>query len=271
MKSKATLLAAALLPSITFAQAYSYDPATGQRFDAYGRPLPSIEEMCRQGQMAGGPITAQCGIYDYRFNRKGERLVRYHFDRWGYNILDNSVTESDARRLDTDPAFRTKYIKQHGYEKYKTGGNPASADEQSEQPVNIGFLDNGHTEVDVYESSVQRESWYHVTVNVLVKRAQDASLLNVKITCTGRDSSTFSYSRHKVTFDADGSAHFGPGVFAGTGASAFSRDTPFSLLTMRYCPSEWERGHVGQGIPTPSDSDYQSKTHDQQRQLTGRW
>ncbi|PLZ01958.1 hypothetical protein CY652_13085 [Burkholderia sp. WAC0059] len=69
--------------------------------------------------MAGGPITFQCAQYDLRFNREGERLVRYNFDKWGYNILDNGVTEHDAQRLDSDQAFRAKYIKQHGYEKYK--------------------------------------------------------------------------------------------------------------------------------------------------------
>lgn len=116
MRFKATLLAAMLLPSLAMAQAY--DPRTGQRYDAYGRPLPSLEELCRQGQMAGGPITLQCGQYDLRFNRKGERLVRYHFDKWGYNVLNNGVTEREAQRLDSDPAFRAKYIKQHGYGKY---------------------------------------------------------------------------------------------------------------------------------------------------------
>lgn len=119
MKFKTALITALLLPSCVLAQPNYQDPSTGRRFDQYGRPLPSLEELCREGQMAGGPITPQCGMYDLRFTRKGERLVRYHFDKWGYNILDNSVTEADAQRLDTDPAFRAKYIKQHGYEKYK--------------------------------------------------------------------------------------------------------------------------------------------------------
>ena len=69
--------------------------------------------------MAGGPLTGPCLINDYRFNRKGERLVRYHFDKWGYNVLNNGVTAREAQRLDSDPAFRAKYIKQHGYEQYK--------------------------------------------------------------------------------------------------------------------------------------------------------
>lgn len=126
MKFKTALLAALLLPTVAIAQ--GYDPATGERFDAYGRPLPSLAELCREGQMAGGPITFQCAQYDLRFNRKGERLVRYNFDKWGYNILDNGVTERDAQRLDSDPAFRARYIKQHGYGKYKIGKSKDSTD-----------------------------------------------------------------------------------------------------------------------------------------------
>ncbi|KVU80065.1 hypothetical protein WK73_04520 [Burkholderia ubonensis] len=122
MNLRITLLAALLLPSLAMAQAY--DPRTGQRYDQFGRPLPSLAELCREGQMAGGPITLQCGQYDLRFNRKGERLVRYRFERWGYNVLDNGVTEREARRLDSDPAFRAKYIKQHGYDKYKVNDEP---------------------------------------------------------------------------------------------------------------------------------------------------
>jgi hypothetical protein len=243
MKIKPALVVTLLLPSIAFAQ--YQNPSTGQRFDAYGRPLPSVEEMCREGQMAGGPVTYQCEVNDYRFNRQGERLVRYHFDKWGYNVLDTAVTEADAQRLDADPAFRAKYIKSHGYGKYQTSALPASDDAQTEQPINIGSADNGRTEVDVYESSLQRESWYHLTVNILVKSARDASLLSVKLTCIGRDSSTFSYDRHTVTFDRQGATHIGPGAFAGTGSSEFIRDTPFNLLTAHYCPSEWERGHAG--------------------------
>jgi hypothetical protein len=70
------MLVAALLPGYVFAQATYQDHATGQRFDQYGRPLPSLAELCREGQMAGGPITPQCGVYELRFNREGERLVR---------------------------------------------------------------------------------------------------------------------------------------------------------------------------------------------------
>ncbi|MGC2970443.1 hypothetical protein [Paraburkholderia aspalathi] len=124
MRFKTVIIAALLVPSFAFAQATSYDPATGQRYDQYGRPLPSLAELCREGQMAGGPITFQCAQSDLRFNRKGERLVRYHFDKWGYDILDNGVTESEAQRLDTDPVFRAKYIKQHGYDKYKMSDEP---------------------------------------------------------------------------------------------------------------------------------------------------
>jgi|GEM_PF-4009657 len=58
-------------------------------------------------------------MYDYRFNRDGERLVRYDFEKWGYDLLDAGVTESDARRLDSDAVFRAKYIKAHGYDKHK--------------------------------------------------------------------------------------------------------------------------------------------------------
>jgi hypothetical protein len=128
MKFKTIIIAALLVPSFAFAQATSYDPATGQRFDQYGRPLPSLAELCREGQMEGGPITFQCAQYDLRFNRKGERLVRYHFDKWGYDILDNGVTESEAQRLDSDSAFRAKYIKQHGYDKYRVRESNSAAD-----------------------------------------------------------------------------------------------------------------------------------------------
>ncbi|PMS37141.1 hypothetical protein B0G57_1151 [Trinickia symbiotica] len=38
--------------------------------------------------------------------------------------MDNGVTESDAARLDSDPAFRAKYIKRHGYEKDKVKNEP---------------------------------------------------------------------------------------------------------------------------------------------------
>jgi hypothetical protein len=56
MKIKTAILAALLVPALASAQAY--DPATGQRFDAYGRPLASVEELCREGQMADGPIAS---------------------------------------------------------------------------------------------------------------------------------------------------------------------------------------------------------------------
>jgi hypothetical protein len=118
MKYTTAFIAALLLPSCVFAQAYSQDPMTGRRFDQYGRPMPSLEQLCREGQMAGGPLTLQCAQNDYRFNRKGERLVYYHFERWGYGFLDAGMPESVAQRLDSDPAFRSKYIKQHGIDKY---------------------------------------------------------------------------------------------------------------------------------------------------------
>ncbi|KWO50916.1 hypothetical protein WM28_13775 [Burkholderia ubonensis] len=148
MNLRITLLAALLLPSLAMAQAY--DPRTGQRYDQFGRPLPSLAELCRQGQMAGGPITLQCGQYDLRFNRKGERLVRYRFEKWGYNVLDNGVTEREARRLDSDPAFRAKYIKQHGYDKYKVNESKGSTDVANADlppdlltPSGKRFLDHG--------------------------------------------------------------------------------------------------------------------------------
>jgi hypothetical protein len=53
-------------------------------------------------------------------------------------LCDNSVTESDAQRLDTDPVFRAKYIKQHGYEKYKIAD---AADQMDITPV-IGRRDD---------------------------------------------------------------------------------------------------------------------------------
>jgi hypothetical protein len=144
VKIKTTLIAALLAPS--FATAQYQDRSTGQQFDAYGRPLPSAEELCREGQMAGGPITPQCGMYDYRFNRKGERLARYDFTKWGYNVLDNGVTESDAARLDSDPAFRAKYIKSHGYDKHplraSTAHSGSSYPSDLEGPNYTAFLNH---------------------------------------------------------------------------------------------------------------------------------
>jgi hypothetical protein len=115
MKFKTLFVAVLLLPS--FAMAQAYDPSTGQRFDQYGRPLPSIQEMCREGQMAGGPITLQCAVNGYRFNEKGEQLVPYNFIKWGYNLL-TLIPQTTADRLDADPKFRISYIKSHHIQPY---------------------------------------------------------------------------------------------------------------------------------------------------------
>ncbi len=115
MKLKATLIAALFIPALAIAQAY--DPSTGQRFDQYGRPLPSVEQLCREGQMAGGPLTEQCAMGGYRFNGKGQRLVRYDFTKWGYNLLD-LVPEATAARLDADAKYRAAYIKSHHIQPY---------------------------------------------------------------------------------------------------------------------------------------------------------
>lgn len=72
--------------------------------------------------MAGGPVTQKCAMYGYYFNGKGERLIGYDFTRWGYNIVNRGVTETEAQRLNDDPAYRAKYIKQHGYEQYQSKG-----------------------------------------------------------------------------------------------------------------------------------------------------
>jgi len=82
--------------------------------------------------MSGGPLTETCINAGYIFNRKGERLFHYSFDRWGYNVLHASVTYSEAQLLDTDPTFRARFIKAHGYEKYKE--TPESAYEPPDIP-----------------------------------------------------------------------------------------------------------------------------------------
>lgn len=136
MKMKTALLAALLLPTLAAAQ--YIDPATGQRYDQYGRPIASVQELCREGQMAGGPVTAQCAEGDYLFNRSGERLGTYDFKHWGYNVIANRVTESEAMRLNNDPAYRARYIKEHGIDKHPIA-QPANAgsgiftDEDTEQ------------------------------------------------------------------------------------------------------------------------------------------
>lgn len=116
MKSRKFLLTCLFLSGYSLAQ--SYDPTTGQSFDAYGRPLASIEQLCREGQRAGGPITEKCAINGYRFDKNGERLVNYDFTKWGYNLLDRTVTEKMAVKLDADPKFRAAYIKSHHIQPY---------------------------------------------------------------------------------------------------------------------------------------------------------
>ena len=68
--------------------------------------------------MAGGPITEACAWKRFEFDQSGNLLVYYRFDQWGYGVIEK-LPEKVARRLDADTAYRTKYIKQHGYEKYK--------------------------------------------------------------------------------------------------------------------------------------------------------
>ena len=80
-------------------------------------------QRCREAQMAGGPITEVCAWKRYRFDRQGNLLVYYRFDHWGYGVVE-SLPEEVARRLDADSTYRTKYIKQHGYEKYKIAASP---------------------------------------------------------------------------------------------------------------------------------------------------
>jgi hypothetical protein len=136
MKIKIAIIAAALLPSYVMAQMSSYDPSSGQRFDQYGRPTPSIEEMCREGQMAGGPITLQCGQYGYRFNRKGEKMVYYNFEKWDYSLL-SLLPVTTANRLDTDAAYRAAYIKSHHIKRYV---KPV----ESDSDVIVFFKDGTH-------------------------------------------------------------------------------------------------------------------------------
>lgn len=97
--------------------AQAYNPAAGQRYDQYGRTLASVKDLCREGQMAGGPVTQKCAMYGYYYNRKGERLVRYDFTKWGYNLL-TQVPEATAIKLDTDPKYRAAYIKTHDIKPY---------------------------------------------------------------------------------------------------------------------------------------------------------
>lgn len=123
MQTRVLSLQAAVL-TLAFATTVSATPL--QEYDAFGRPLPSVEELCRQGQMAGGPVTETCEYRHFIFNRQGQRIVTYDFSRWGYEVTDTYVTESDARRIDTDPKFREGYIKSHGYDKYKGTTTDAS-------------------------------------------------------------------------------------------------------------------------------------------------
>lgn len=124
MNIKMAIGGAMLLPIAAMAQAYN--PATGQRHDQYGRPLASVEDLCREGQMAGGPITQKCATYGYQFNHKGERLVRYDFTKWGYNLL-TQVPEATAIKLDSDPKYRAAYIKAQHIKRYVK--KPQSDDE----------------------------------------------------------------------------------------------------------------------------------------------
>lgn len=111
MEIRKILLAGLFLSGHGLAQ--SYDPNKGQSFDAYGRPLASVEQLCREGQMAGGPITEKCAMHGYYFNKHGEQLISYDFTKWGYNRLDRTVTKEMAAKLDTDSKFRAEYIKLH--------------------------------------------------------------------------------------------------------------------------------------------------------------
>jgi len=111
----------------------AHDRMNVQAYDQYGRPIPPVYELCREGQMAGGPITEACEVNDLRFNRKGERLVRYDFAKWGYNVLDMGVTEKEARKLDSNPTFRAAYIKAHGYRQL-SGAERAARETASVDP-----------------------------------------------------------------------------------------------------------------------------------------
>lgn len=110
----------------------AHDRMNVQSYDQYGRPIPSVYELCREGQMSGGPVTEACEVNDLRFNREGERLVRYDFAKWGYNALDMGVTEKESAKLDSNSAFRAAYIKAHGYvrmsEAERSAQGAASAD-----------------------------------------------------------------------------------------------------------------------------------------------
>jgi hypothetical protein len=122
MQTRVLSLQAAL--TLAFATTVSATPQ--QEYDAYGRSLPSVEELCRQGQMAGGPVTETCSYEHLVFDRQGQRIVTYDFSRWGYQVTDAYVTEADAERLDEDSKFRAIYIKSHGYDKYKDIATDAS-------------------------------------------------------------------------------------------------------------------------------------------------
>jgi hypothetical protein len=114
----AALFAVTALPA--FAQYYpdgSFLPQERQEYDAYGRPLASIKDLCREGQMAGGPLTTQCMMRGYRFARNGEQYGKYDLFKWGYNLRDMAVTKRMADRLDNDPSYRAQYIKAHHAQK----------------------------------------------------------------------------------------------------------------------------------------------------------
>ena len=83
--------------------------------------------------MAGGPITEVCAWKRYRFDQQGNLLVYYRFEHWGYGVVEN-LPEKVARRLDADSTYRAKYIKQHGYEKYKIAATPKA--ELTDKDVN---------------------------------------------------------------------------------------------------------------------------------------
>lgn len=110
----------AMAAAIALAITITAGEVTASDYDKYGRPLPSDKESCRQGQMAGGPITDLCARNGYRFNEMGQLLVNYRFDQWGYDVLDRTVTEQIGHRLDSDAKFRAEYIKQHGFEAYRS-------------------------------------------------------------------------------------------------------------------------------------------------------
>jgi hypothetical protein len=102
------------------------------QYDRYGK-ITSVYQRCREAQMAGGPITETCAWKRYRFDQQGNLLVFYRFDHWGYGVIEN-LPEKVARQLDADSTYRTKYIKQHGYEKYKIAATPKA--ELTDKDVN---------------------------------------------------------------------------------------------------------------------------------------